>query len=86
MTHYKTCLSTMEFVSQVLTDYFDNNHVEASQYPKQYQSIIQVQNQIGWIHIFMGRFTVAWDKLANNDNWVAALASVLRDNRTKPSI
>ena len=55
------------------SDYFQYGDIDSSQYETQYHSIIQSQSQIGWIHMFMGRYTNKCDTLSTNEHWMTAI-------------
>jgi len=73
MERQKTKLETIELISHVFTDYFEQGQIDITSYDTQYHHILHSQHQIGWLHLFMGRYTIKWDTLAPTEHWVAAL-------------
>ena len=73
LANQKTQIETMEFISHIYTDFFEQGAIECSDYDPQYHNIIQSQSQIGWIHMFMGRYANRWDVLSTNEHWMTAL-------------
>ena len=44
----------------------DDNPLQLTQYPQAYHRLITNQNQIGWAHLFRGRWSSEWRKMHTN--------------------
>ena len=68
-----TPLDTIEFISHVFSDFFQHGSIDTYKYMPQYHHLLHSQSRIGWIHMFMGRYSSEWDSLSTNEHWMATL-------------
>ena len=60
MQQFGTSAGMKDTLCSTLSDLFDDNSIDPSQYPFKYTAAIESQNAIGWNHLFMGHFFTEW--------------------------
>jgi hypothetical protein len=66
-------MKTLERLTTILTDgskpWFNNKLPQPADHPTLFHQLIHQQNNIGWRHLFHGRFASKWQQLKNQHLW-----------------
>ena len=63
MKALNTALHVQDLFCTALTHWFDNGMVPFEQFQDSHQDVLWSQQQIGWIHLFMGHWSLEWEAL-----------------------